>query len=93
MLHQSSIERRRMAALVEKRLLEYLLEKNIIGEKHTSEDNAIKCLPKHLRGEAKKALKKLIREGYVLPKPTSYGMEVSLNPHRIAEIRGILREK
>jgi hypothetical protein len=25
-----------MAALVEKRLLEYLLEKNIIGEKHTS---------------------------------------------------------
>lgn len=81
-----------MATLVEKRLLENLLEKNIISEKHTSEDNATKCVPKHLRGEAKKALKKLSREGYVLLKPTSYGMEVSLNPHRIAEIRKILSE-
>lgn len=82
-----------MAALVEKRLLEYLIEKNIIGEKHTSEDNVTKCLPKHLRGEAKKALKKLIRDRHVLLKPTSYGIEVSINPHRIAEIRRLLREK
>ena len=81
-----------MMALVEKRLLENLLEKNIIGEKHTSTDNALKCLPKHLRGEAKKALKKLVRAGYVLLKPTSYGMEVSLNPHKIAEIRKMLQE-
>jgi hypothetical protein len=81
-----------MAALTEKRILENLLEKNIIGEKHTSEDNAIKCLPKHLRGEAKKALKKLAREGYILLKPTSYGMEISLSPHKIAEIRKIISE-
>ena len=81
-----------MVILVEKRILENLLEKNIIGEKHTSEDNAVKCLPKHLRGEAKKTIKKLIRDGYVLPKPTSYGMELSLNPHRMAEIRQIISD-
>jgi hypothetical protein len=82
-----------MLSTVERKILKNLFEKRIIGEKHTSEDNAQKCLPKNLRGEAKKALKMLIREGYVLPKPTSYGVEVSLNPHRIVEIRGILREK
>ena len=38
----------------------------------------------------KKALKKLIREGYIIPKPTSYGLEVSLNPRMIEEIRKIL---
>ncbi|MFB3889367.1 MAG: hypothetical protein ACE14S_07740 [Candidatus Bathyarchaeia archaeon] len=81
-----------MVALAEKRILQSLLEKNIIGEKHTSEDNATKCLPKHLRGEAKKALKKLTREGYIIQKPTSYGMEVSLNPHRVAELRRMLSE-
>jgi len=90
--YHGNIERRHMATLAEKRILENLLEKNIIGEKHTAEDNAIKCLPKYLRGEAKKALKKLVREGYVLPKPTSYGIEVSLNPRRIADIRRILGE-
>ena len=81
-----------MTTIVEKRILGNLLDKHIIGEKHTSEDNAQKCLPKHLRGEAKKALKKLIREGYVISKITSYGLEVSLNPRRIEEIRKVLGE-
>ena len=81
-----------MLTTVERKMLKNLFEKRIIGEKHTSEDNAIKCLPKHLRGEAKKAIKKLVRQGYVLPKPTSYGMEISLDPRSIAEIRRKLGE-
>ena len=81
-----------MFTIVEKRILENLLEKHIIGEKHTSADNAQKCLPKHMRGEAKKALKNLIREGYVVPKITSYGLEVSLNPRRMAEICRLVNE-
>jgi hypothetical protein len=86
------LREKRLVTTVEKRILENLLEKNIIGEKHTSEDNAQKCLPKHLRGEAKKALKKLIREGYVIPKITSYGLEVSLNPRRLSEICRLINE-
>jgi hypothetical protein len=70
----------------EKHILETLLNKRIIGEKHTAADNAVKCLPKDIRGDGKKALKKLIRDGYILPKTTSYGLEVSLNPRRIQEI-------
>ena len=87
-----TIGKKRMVTTVEKRILENLIEKHIIGEKHTSADNAQKCLPKHLRGEGKKALKNLIREGYVVPKITSYGLEVSLNPRRLAEICNLVKE-
>jgi hypothetical protein len=78
---------------IEVDILEKLYRHRFIGEKHTSEDNIPKSLPKHLRGEAKKALKNLIKQGYVTPKITSYGLEVSLNPKRIEEIRQIIEEK
>lgn len=71
-------------------ILKKLYNHNFIGEKHTSEDNVPKGFPKHLRGNVKKALKKLIREGYVTPKITSYGLEVSINPRRIEEIKKII---
>ncbi len=61
-----------------------------MGGRHTSEDNVTKGFPKHARGEIKKALKLLINEGYIVPKPTSYGLEVSLNPRKIEDIRRIL---
>jgi hypothetical protein len=82
-----------MAAPTEKAILAKMLRHGYIGGKHTSEDNIPKGLPKHIRGEIKKALKNLIREGYIIPKITSYGTEVSLNPRRIAEIREILSGK
>ncbi|MGD6808160.1 MAG: hypothetical protein ACQCN3_00515 [Candidatus Bathyarchaeia archaeon] len=69
-----------------KTILNSLLNKHIIGEKHTNEDNAVKCLPKHLRGDGKKALKKLLKDGLVVGKRTEYGFEVSLNPRRLQEI-------
>ena len=79
-----------MATAIEKAILAKMLRHGFIGGKHTSEDNIPKGLPKLMRGEVKKALKNLIREGYIIPKITSYGMEVSLNPRKIAEIREIL---
>ncbi|MCW4003792.1 MAG: hypothetical protein NWE95_07770 [Candidatus Bathyarchaeota archaeon] len=78
------------ATRLEIAILQKMYEHNLIGEKHTSEDNIPKGFPKHLRGDVKKALDKLIRKGYVLPKITSYGLEVSLNPRRIAEIRKLI---
>lgn len=72
-------------------VLEKLYNHNFIGGKHTSEDNVPKSFPKHLRGDVKKALKNLIKQGYVTPKITSYGLEVSLNPRKIEEIKQITR--
>jgi hypothetical protein len=81
-----------MTTEIEKKILTKMLYEHYIGDKHTSEDNIPKGFPKHERGNVKKALKQLIREGYVNPKITSYGLEVSLNPRKIGEIREILQE-
>ncbi len=79
-----------MISKTEKAILQKMLFEHDIGGKHTSADNIPKGFPKNERGEVKKALKNLIREGYVMPKITSYGLEVSLNPRLIAEIHRII---
>jgi len=75
----------------ERKILKKMIDYSFIGEKHTSADNIPKGFARDERGEVKKALKNLIREGYVMPKITIYGLEVSLNPRRLAEIHQLLR--
>jgi len=79
-----------MVTIIEKKILEKMFFDRIIGSRHTSADNIPKGFPKHLRGEVKKALRRLIRDGYITAKMTHYGMEVSLNPRRVKKIREIL---
>jgi hypothetical protein len=79
-----------MNTVTEKRILQNLLDKHNIGAKHTSETNAIKCLPKAIRGDAKKALKNLEKQGYVISHPTSYEWQISLNPQKLWEIKQII---
>jgi len=62
------------------------------GGAHTSSDNLTKGIPKHMKGEAKKVTKELIEEGLLISKPTSYGLEISLNPKKRGEIEEILRK-
>lgn len=62
------------------------------GGRHTSFDNLQKGLPPHLRGEARNIGKELIRDSFLLAKPTSYGLEVSLNPSRRQEIEEFIDE-
>jgi hypothetical protein len=81
-----------MPSKIEKKILKKMLDYRFIGEKHTSADNIPKGFAKHERGDVKDALKSLIRHGYVLPKITSYGLEVSLNPRRLTEIFQLLGE-
>ncbi len=71
-------------------ILEKLLYLKCIGGRHTSKDNVIKGFPKHERGNIKKELGNLIKQGYILQKPTSYGMEVSINPMMLPEIKRLL---
>ena len=75
---------------IEMFILEKMYRQGYIGGKHTSADNIPKGLSVSTHGDAKKALKNLIRQGYVIPKTTSYGLQVSLNAKRIAEIKQIL---
>ena len=73
-------------------ILEHMYRHNLIGGKHTAIENASKGVPKHMRGAAESAVKKLIKEGWILPKPTNYGLQISLNPGRIREIRAAIGE-
>lgn len=75
---------------LEIKILSKLRRNFYIGSRHTSEDNVIKGFPKHERKDVKKAVKKLIRKGYLISKPTSYGLEVSINPRMMHEINKIL---
>jgi hypothetical protein len=63
---------------------------------HTAFDNLGKGwkdsdLGKHDIKRVNKLAKELIREGWILPKPTSYGLQVSLNPRESQAIIVFMR--
>jgi len=47
---------------------------------------------KHMHKEVMKTAEKLTKKGLLTLKPTSYGIHVSLNLHRIAEIEQKIRD-
>ncbi|MBU0532424.1 hypothetical protein KKB44_02930 [Candidatus Micrarchaeota archaeon] len=51
-----------------------------------------KGAPKHMRRKIKGTVEQLIKDGYILSKPTSYGLEVSLNFERKNEIFDIIEK-
>ena len=71
-------------------ILRKLFRLRVIGGKHTAIEHLTKGLPKHAIGEAKDAVKELIKEGFIIQKPTSYGLQVSLNSEKIDEIIKII---
>ena len=73
-------------------VLQKLARRRKWGASHTSFDNLQKSFKKHDKKQIKEAAKELIREGLLLQKPTSYGLEVSLNPRRRYEITAIIKE-
>lgn len=71
---------------LQKIILRKLFRRRIIGGKHTAFEHVTAAVPRHLHGEAKKAAAELIKQGFILAKPTSYGLQISLNPERIDEV-------
>ena len=63
-----------------------LFHHGYIGGRHTDIENLKKGLPGHFKGDIKRAVKELIKEGILIPKMTSYGFHVSLNPRKRSEI-------
>jgi len=67
------------------------------GGSHTALDNLKKGwkpqdLGKHSLARVEKLTKQLVREGLIVPKPTGYGLQVSLNPRQNEAIIVIIRK-
>ena len=75
---------------IEKFVLKKLVNHNIWGAKHLSFELLQKGLSKDLRGFGKEISHELIKRGILLSHPTSYGLQISLNPERAKEIKEIL---
>ena len=69
-----------------------LARKRKWGHSHTSIENLKKGAPSHLRGDVDKEAHKLIKEGFLCQKPTSYGLEVSLETARKGEIEDLIEK-
>lgn len=76
------------------RILRKLINLNIWGGKHTESKNLLKALPKHLRGEkvTNDAIKELIKLGFLITKPSTGEIHVSLNPRKIKEIKHFIQK-
>lgn len=80
--------------VIMKRFLRKLINLNIWGGRHTELKNLQKALPSHLRGskETKKAIKDLLKKGFLNIKPSTGEKHVSLNSHKQKEIYDFLEE-
>jgi len=81
-----------MVPTLKAQILKKLRRRGNWGASHTAFDDLPKSMPKHLRGDAKDAAEDLITEGLLIPKQTGYGLHVSLNPQKKAEIEKIIKE-
>jgi len=67
-------------------IVKKLFHHGYIGGRHTAIENLQKGLPSHVKGDIRKAEKALIKEGILVPKQTAYGLHISLDPRKRAEI-------
>ncbi|MBI2147543.1 hypothetical protein HYU19_03630 [Candidatus Woesearchaeota archaeon] len=74
-------------------IVKKLFHHGYIGGRHTDIENLKKGLPSHVKGDTKEAAKELIKEEILVLKPASYGLHVSLNPHKREEIQKYLAIK
>jgi hypothetical protein len=78
--------------ILKAQILKKLRRRGNWGGSHTAFDDLPKSTPKHLRGKAKDAAEELISEGLLIPKQTGYGLHVSLNPQRKADIDKFIKD-
>jgi len=67
-------------------ILYNLRRKRIIGGVHTPFDTLTRGFPSHLGKDIKKIAQQLIKDGWILTKPASYGLQVSLNKEKLKEV-------
>lgn len=83
---------------VKAKVLYSLARKRKWGESHTAYENILKIFKSESLGreglkKAEKCAEELMRKGFIIRKPTGYGLQVSLNPAMAQEIKRIIREQ
>ena len=73
-------------------ILYHLRKKRIIGGAHTPFDTLKTGFPSHLGKDIKKIAEQLIRDGLLITKPTSYGLQVSLNKNKLKEVEEFIKK-
>ena len=73
-------------------ILHKLAKKRKWGESHTAFENVAKGVPPHFKGKLKELAEELIKDGFITPKPTGYGLQISLNVAKSEEIKSIIRK-
>lgn len=58
---------------------------------HTPIDNAAKGFPKHLIGEVRKTIDKLVKQKLLIKAKHNYGDGISLNSEKLKEIEEIIK--
>ncbi len=74
----------------QKEILAKLTDEKCFNDRHILEENLQKNFPRHKRGTVKDDLKELVKQRYIVKKPTKNGMAYYLNMSKIGEIRRIL---
>jgi hypothetical protein len=72
-------------------ILYHLRRKRVIGGVHVHFDALKKGFPSHLGKDIDKIAKELIKQDFLITKPTSYGLQVSLNKEKIKEIENFIK--
>lgn len=72
---------------IKRTILRKMLRHGYIGGKHTSIKNLPKGFPKSERNRVMQIAKRMLKEGYFIPRPKPDGLHVSLNPRILSQIR------
>jgi len=83
--------------LIKAKILYSLARKRKWGESHTAWENLFRVFKSEAAGkdimrQAKEAADELYRQGFILKKPTGYGLQVSLNPNFSHNVKVIIKE-
>jgi len=73
-------------------ILYHLRRKKVIGSVHTHFDTIKRGFPSHLGKNIDKIAKQLIKEKLLITKPTSYGLQISLNKEKLKDIEEFIQK-
>lgn len=81
-------------AEIKRFILKKFVRRRMWMHKHTSIHNLPKGLPDRLRSQkiVKEVIEDLLKQGFLLSKPTHYGLEVSLNIKKKKEIEEFIED-
>ena len=84
--------------LIRAKLLFALARHRKWGESHTAYENMLRQFRSQMLGKegmkiATNIAEELMREGFIIKKPTHYGLQISLNPKKSQETKKLIKEK